>query len=290
MAKKRAIIAEIIRKLTEEQRMGEVVSWPKISFLPSETDVLRGSQLWETLEEEVPKAELPSRSTRAKRTTEVAPQNSKLKPSVVPQLKKGVCPSEWEFPDFEDEISASQKSRGRGSRGRLGGGKEGLGQRGKSGRGRGRGGRGGRGINGTSLGVNIVPFDYVQGVQEGQKAVDSKSRRGGNRGRRGSTRGNGDRGGKGGIGNIEQHKYVAEAGVAEDWKFKTAAERSSEQMNDVLLRVTSREANLGKFFLKELEVGKQNGAALLHRASGWVAFVGKVAHYWFNCRVNTAKY
>ena len=56
VAKKRAIIAEIIRKLTEEQRMGEVVSWPKISFLPSETDVLRGSQLWETLEEEVPKA------------------------------------------------------------------------------------------------------------------------------------------------------------------------------------------------------------------------------------------
>ena len=33
---------------------------------------------------------------------------------------------------------------------------------------------------------------------------------------------------------------------AEDWKTRTVAERHSELMNDVLVRVTSREANLGK--------------------------------------------
>ena len=258
VTKKRAMIAEIIRKLTEEQRVGEVVSWPKISFLPSGSDVLRGSQLWQSWEEEDSKAELPLSSTRAKRTTEVAP---KPKPSVVPRLNKGFCPSEWEFPDFEDDVSAPTKSRGRGSRGRLGGGRGGLG---RGGRGR---GRGGRGIVGNSWGVNIVLSGNVEEVQEGQKAVDCSSRGGRSRGSGNSARV------RRGQGNIERHNHEREA---DDWKFKAATDRSSEQMNDVLLRVTrSREANQGeerkeKLFLKELEVGKHNGVGLSYQASRWV--------------------
>ena len=37
-------------KKLEEQKVGEVVSWPKISFFPNESAVLRGSQLWEQSE------------------------------------------------------------------------------------------------------------------------------------------------------------------------------------------------------------------------------------------------
>ena len=43
-----------------------------------------------------------------------------------------------------------------------------------------------------------------------------------------------------------QLNIAEEAQEAEDWKFKTATEKSSKLMNDVLLRVTSREANAGK--------------------------------------------
>ena len=70
MAKKRAFIAEIIRKLTEIQRNGEVVSWPKISFVASESEVLRGSQLWESLGVDF-EADLSVEPTRSKRTHEV---------------------------------------------------------------------------------------------------------------------------------------------------------------------------------------------------------------------------
>ena len=56
VSKKRAFIAETIRKLTEEQRVGEVVSWPKISFFPNKSAVLRGSQLRDQWEEEDSKA------------------------------------------------------------------------------------------------------------------------------------------------------------------------------------------------------------------------------------------
>ena len=51
--------------------MGEVVSWPKISFLPTEPDILRGSQLWETLEEEDSKAKLAiTTQSKAKKTAD----------------------------------------------------------------------------------------------------------------------------------------------------------------------------------------------------------------------------
>ena len=200
VAKKRGTIADTIRKLTEEQRVGEVVSWPKISFLPNESAVLRGSQLWEQWEAEDAKAEL--RSTRARRTVDIAPLKSKSKPSVVPQLKKGQT-SEWDFPDFDDYIAVPQESRGRGKRGR------GVGKRGRGGK-----GRGGKGIIDDSTGANCA--------QDGQKAE-----RGGKRGGRVNARGSG-RSAKG-----------------EDWKFQTGTERSRELMNDVLLRVTSRQANPG---------------------------------------------
>ena len=88
--------------------MGEVVSWPKMSFLPNESAVLRGSQLWEQWDEEDSKAEL--KSTRARRTVDIAPLKTKSKPSVVPQLKKGQT-SEWDFPDFDDYIGVPKESR-----------------------------------------------------------------------------------------------------------------------------------------------------------------------------------
>ena len=82
VTEKRAAIAEIIRKLTEEQRVDGVVSWPKISFLPSESDLLRGSQLGEQWEEGDSKAEL--KSTRAKMIVDVVPIETRSKPFVVP--------------------------------------------------------------------------------------------------------------------------------------------------------------------------------------------------------------
>ena len=276
VAKKRGTIADTIRKLTEEQRVGEVVSWPKISFLPNESAVLRGSQLWEQWEAEDAKAEL--RSTRARRTVDIAPLKSKSKPSVVPQLKKGQT-SEWDFPDFDDFIGVPQESRGRGNRGRRGG----LGGRGKRGRGGGNRGRGGKGRGGKSI---IDDSTGANCSQEGQKA-----RRGGNRGGRvNAPRGNGSSA-RGEEVNL-QHNRAEEAPEAVDWKFKTVTERNSELMNDVLLRVTSREAgkeNTGKVSsrglkgsLKDWEVLKQHGAALSHQASGWV--LSKVLP-WLGCVV-----
>ena len=249
--KKRAFIAETIRKLTEEQRVGEVVSWPKISFVPNESAVLRGSQLWEQWEEEDSKAKLPLKATRARRTVDVAPLKAKSKPSVISQLKKGQTSSEWDFPDFDEYIGVFQESRGRGKRGRLGG-------RGRRGRGGGNRARGGKGI-----------FDDITGAdcaQEGQKAT-----RGGNRGGRVNTRGNGN-------GSRAPHNIAEEAHEAVNWKFKAVKEKSSELMNDV----TSREAKAGKEkkgkvslrglkkSQKELEVVKHNAAALSHEASWWV--------------------
>ena len=193
--------------------MGEVVSWPKMSFLPNESAVLRGSQLWEQWDEEDSKAEL--KSTRARRTVDVAPLKTKSKPSVVPQLKKGQT-SEWDFPDFDDYIGVPKESRGRGKRGR-GGGK----------RGRGGKGRGGKGITDDSAGANCA--------QDGQKAG-----RGGNRGGRVNARKNG-RSVKGEEVDLQHNR----ADEVVDWKFKTGTERSRELMNDVLLRVTSRQANPG---------------------------------------------
>ena len=226
VTKKRAAIAVTIRKLTEEQKVGEVVSWPKISFLPNESAVLRGSQLWEQWEAEDAKAEL--RSTRARRTVDIAPLKSKSKPSVVPQLKKGQT-SEWDFPDFDDFIGVPQESRGRGNRGRRGG----LGGRGKRGRGGGNRGRGGRGRGGKSI---IDDSTGANCSQEGQKA-----RRGGNRGGRvNAPRGNGSSA-RGEEVNLQHNR----ADEVVDWKFKTGTERSRELMNDVLLRVTSRQANPG---------------------------------------------
>ena len=211
--------------------MGEVVSWPKINFLPTEPDVLRGSQLWESMEEEDSKAEL--KVTRARSAVEVAPLlKTKSKPSVVHRLKKGQT-SEWEFPDIEDDIDAPKEIIGRGSRGRGKGVRRGdnIGRVGS------RRGRGGKGYVDKNLGVNCA--------QESQDGVEGKSRGGGKRGRGRSTRGqriNSARG-RGGKGDIRKHNCDQEA---EDWKTRTVAERRSEQMNDVLIRVTSREANLGK--------------------------------------------
>ena len=145
-----------------------------------------------------------------------------------------------------------------------------MGGRGRRGRGIGNRAREGKGRGGKGIFDDIMSADCAQ---EGQKAS-----RGGNRG--GGV--NAQENGSSGRGNF-QLNIAEEAQEAEDWKFKTATEKSSKLMNDVLLRVTSREANAGKEKTgrvsskavkrshNELEVAKQNSAALSHQASWWVS-------------------
>ena len=52
MSNKRAFIAVTIRRLTEEQRPGELVSWPKIEFSAEKLGVLRGNQIWDCFDDE----------------------------------------------------------------------------------------------------------------------------------------------------------------------------------------------------------------------------------------------
>ena len=52
VSKKRAFIAVTIRRLTEKQRPGELVSWPKIEFSAEKLGVLRGNQIWDCFDDE----------------------------------------------------------------------------------------------------------------------------------------------------------------------------------------------------------------------------------------------
>ena len=199
MAKKRAFIAEIIRKLTEIQRNGEVVSWPKISFVASESEVLRGSQLWESLGVDF-EADLSVEPTRSKRTHEALPYKTKSKPSVVSRLKKGQT-SEWEFTECEEDDDYLEETMGRGNRGR------GMRGRGNRGRGKGKGRRG--------------DCNKERRERASVRGLGSSSR---GRGGTSSLKGDG--------GRISLHEAV-------EGNHKTVTERSKEQMNDVLLRLSN---------------------------------------------------
>ena len=112
--------------------------------------------------------------------------------------------------------------------------------------------------------------------QESQDPVEGKSRGGGTRGRGGSTRvlRSSSARVRGGKGDIKKHNCDQKA---EDRKARIEAERRSELMNDVLVRVTSRGANLGKErrgkesmegskVLQKQEIAKRTGTG----AESWV--------------------
>ena len=116
MSKKRAFIAVTIRRLTEKQRPGELVSWPKIEFSAKKSGVLRGSQIWDCLDEEF-RTESPMELKRFRSRLEKSSSTIRSKPAVVTHLREQS--DEWERNNFEDGLEAGT-SRGKGSRGNGG--------------------------------------------------------------------------------------------------------------------------------------------------------------------------
>ena len=81
MSNKRAFIAVTIRRLTEKQRPGELVSWPKIEFSAEKSGVFRGSQIWDCLDEEF-RTESPMKLKRSSKIPLL------LKPLLSKSIKK----------------------------------------------------------------------------------------------------------------------------------------------------------------------------------------------------------
>ena len=122
VSKKRAFIAVTIRRLTEKQRPGELVSWPKIEFSAEKSGVFRGSQIWDCLDEEF-RTESPIKLKRSRSRLEKSSSTIRNKPAVVTHLKEQS--DEWERNNFEDGLELST-SRGRGSRENSGRGDRGI--------------------------------------------------------------------------------------------------------------------------------------------------------------------
>ena len=122
VSKKRALIAVTIRRLTEKQRPGELVSWPKIEFSAEKSGVFRGSQIWDCLDEEF-RTESPMKLKRSRGRLEKGSSTIRNKPAVVTHLKEQS--DEWERNNFEDGLELST-SRGRGSRENSGRGDRGI--------------------------------------------------------------------------------------------------------------------------------------------------------------------
>ena len=87
MSKKRAFIAVTIRRLTEKQRPGELVSWPKIEFSAKKSGVLRGSQIWDCLDEEF-RTESPMKLERFRSRLEKSSSTIRSKSVVVTHVKE----------------------------------------------------------------------------------------------------------------------------------------------------------------------------------------------------------
>ena len=115
VSKKRAFIALTIRRLTEKQRPGELVSWPKIEFSAEKSGVFRGSQIWDCLDEEF-RTESPMKLKRSRGRLEKSSSTIRNKPAVVTHLKEQS--DEWERNIFVDGLEPST-SRGKGRRGNL---------------------------------------------------------------------------------------------------------------------------------------------------------------------------
>ena len=211
VSKKRAFIALTIRRLTEKQRPGELVSWPKIEFSAEKSGVFRGSQIWDCLDEEF-RTESPMKLKRSRSRLEKSSSTIRSKPAVVTHLKEQS--DEWERNNFEDGLELST-SRGRGSRENSG-----------------RGDRGIIGESASSRTCRTSEWDF----SDLQDDVDtSRVIRG-----RGKRRGGGKNKGRGGKKSPEPLRGLEVPDLAETvkWKSRTV----DKQTNDKLLRLADREA------------------------------------------------
>ena len=111
VSNKRAFIAVTIRRLTEEQRPGELVSWPKIKFSAEKLGVLRGNQIWDCFDDEFG-TESPLKIKRSRSRLEEGSSTIRCKPAVVNHLKEQS--EEWVRRNHEKGMEPST-SRGRGS-------------------------------------------------------------------------------------------------------------------------------------------------------------------------------
>ena len=210
VSKKRAFIAVTIRRLTEEQRPGELVSWPKIEFSAEKSGVFRGSQIWDCLDEEF-RTESPMKLKRSRGRLEKSSSTIRNKPAVVTHLKEQS--DEWERNNFEDGLELST-SRGRGSRENSG-----------------RGDRGIIGESASSRTCRTSEWDF----SDLQDDVDtSRVIRG-----RGKRRGGGKKS-PDPLPGLE----VPDLAETVKWKSRTVDKQREDQnqTNDVLLRLADREA------------------------------------------------
>ena len=217
VSKKRAFIAVTIRRLTEKQRPGELVSWPKIEFSAEKSGVFRGSQIWDCLDEEF-RTESPMKLKRSRSRLEKSSSTIRNKPAVVTHLKEQS--DEWERNNFEDGLELST-SRGRGSRENSG-----------------RGDRGIIGESASSRTCRTSEWDF----SDLQDDVDtSRVIRG-----RGKRRGGGKNRGRGGKKSPEPLPGLEVPDLAETvkWKSRTVDKQRGDQnqTNDVLLTLADREA------------------------------------------------
>ena len=217
MFKKRAFIAVTIRRLTEKQRPGELVSWPKIEFSAEKSGVLRGSQIWDCLDEEF-RTESPMELKRSRSRFEEGSSTNRCKPVVVTHLKEQS--EEWVRRNFEEGMEPST-SRGKVSRGNSG--------------------RGDRGITRESASSKTCQASEWD-LSDLQVDVDtSRVIRG-----RGKRMGGGKNRGRGGKKSPEPLPGLEVPDLAETvkWEPRTVDKqrRDQNQTNDVLLRLADREA------------------------------------------------
>ena len=212
VSKKRAFIAVTIRRLTEEQRPGELVSWPKIEFSAEESGVLRGSQIWDCLGEEF-RTEAPMTLKKFRSRLEKSTSTIRCKPVVVTRLKKQS--DEWERNNFEDGLEPST-SRGKGSRGNGGITRE----------------------SATSKAGQASEWefsDFKDNEDTSTVSIGSGKRRGG-----GKSRGRGGKKPREPLPGL----VVPDLAEAMKWKSRTVDKQRGDQnqINDVLLRLADREA------------------------------------------------
>ena len=215
VSKKRAFIAVTIRRLTEKQRPGELVSWPKIEFSAKKSGVLRGSQVWDCLDDEFG-TESPLKFKRSRRRMEEGSSTIRCKPVVVDHLKEQS--EEWVRRNSEEGMEPST-SRGRGS-------------------GSGRGDRGIIKESASSRTGQASEWDFsdLQDDADTSRVIEGRGKR----------REGGKSRGRGGKKSPEPLPGLKVPDLAETvrWKSRTTDKQRGDQnqTNDVLLRLADREA------------------------------------------------
>ena len=212
MSKKRAFIAVTIRRLTEKQRPGELVSWPKIEFSAKKSGVLRGSQIWDCLDDEF-RTESPMKLERFRSRLEKSSSTIRSQSVVVTHVKDQSV--EWERNNFKDGLEPCT-SRGKGSRGNGGITRE----------------------SATSKAGQASEWefsDFKDNEDTSTVSIGSGKRRGG-----GKSRGRGGKKPREPLPGLE----VPDLAEAMKWKSRTVDKQRGDQnqINDELLRLADREA------------------------------------------------